>query len=315
MNSIPFKHLMAVLLYVLLATSSYGQQIEMPAPLTQRDLKTVLTRLQSQTEKLDRQSPQRCELNYQAIFGKDKSDVRMALFYGYTDTNHTVADSGLAMAMTQQLQKPCLSSRLEACGFTVERSFPGSVALIRKIMVDNSEKTIHLTVASSSATWNDYYNRDLSKGFWQQKDQTLRTEKNFHEALINSQVVFYSGHARMGGGPGFSPPTLLTGSLETKRRDSFKHLLADLRSSQSQLQFLGYFACESEKYYSQELIGAAPHLGLIVTEQELDSFDSEQSTLGALNSILARKCEPEFSDALIPAEHPEKDITKVQNFF
>ena len=315
MNTIPFKSLLAVLLYVLLASTSYGQETETPAPLTQQDLKTVLTRLQSQAEKLDRQSPQRCESNYQSIFGKESLDVRMALFYGYTDTNHTVADSGLAMAMTQHLQKPCLTSRVEACGFSIESSVPGSVVLVRKLRVDNSVKTIHLTVASSSATWNDFYNRDLNTGFWQQKDQTLRTEKNFHEALINSQVVFYSGHARLGGGPGFSPPTLLTGSLETKRRDSFKHLLADLRSRESQLQFLGYFACESEKYYSQELISSAPHLGLIVTEQELDSFDSEQSTLGALNSILSRKCEPEFSDALIPAEHPEKDITKVQNFF
>ena len=239
----------------------------------------------------------------------------MALFYGYIDANHTVTDSAFAMAMTQQLQKPCLSDRMEACGFGVENSSPGTVILMRKLNVQNSYKTVHLTIASSSVTLNDFYNRDLDKGYWEQKAQTDRTEKNFHQALKNSQVVFYSGHARLGGGPGFSPPTLLTGTLEAKRRESFHQLLADLRSTQSQLQFLGYFACESEKYYSQELMRAASHLGLIVTEQELDSFDSEQSTLGALNSILARKCEPEFSDALIPAEHPEKNITKVQNFF
>lgn len=247
--------------------------------------------------------------------GTSEDAVRMALFYDYTDAKHTVADSGLALAMTQQLQKLYLSANVQTCGFKIEKSEPDTVTLVRSLKIKNELKKIHLTVASTSLTRNDFYNRDLQKGYWDQKLQTERSKMNFHAALKDSEVVFYSGHARRGGGPGFSPTTLLTGTLETKKRESFRKMPADLRSSQSQLKFLGYFACESQKYYSKEILSAAPHLGLIVTEKEINSFDSEQSTLAALNSLLGRKCENEFADSLTLANHPEENVTKLQNFF
>lgn len=301
-----------ILTLLFLTSGSFTWAVQ---PLSKNDLAPFEKNLLAQTRLLESQSPQTCEASYRHIFAPDLAEVHISMVYGYLDSQDVAMDGAFSRTMIDHLQLPCQTPQVQACGFRLARTSGPTTELRKQIKIGQAERTIVLTVLSPSLTWDDRYNQGLQQGYWDQKKQSEAVQKEFLRALKESQVVLYDGHARRGAGPGFFPTDPIREYLSKIRRQSFHQVLDAVSDSRSQLKFLGLLACETEKYYEDEILSAAPHLGLIVTKANINADRSEQSLLGALNSLLARKCQPEFARSLIPEIEPKDQSIVVKNFF
>lgn len=304
---------MSVFLF-LFVIKAQGQSVGFTS-VDPMSLAPLVDNLQAQADRLTTTKSQTCESAYDKIFTQDRRDVRFDLYYGYLDSKNQVTDGAFALAMSNQLQKKCPDSRLQACGFQINKWLENGLELKRKIIIRQQIKYIFIRILSSSLSSDDSYNQDISRGYWDQKNKSLKIESDFYQSLNESQVVFYDGHARMGTGPGFRPTRLELEVLARIRKKSFETLLGAVSKSESSLRLFGYFACETDKYYSNDLLRYSPQLALIVTEKQVGFYDSEQAVFGAVNAVLSRQCEAQLNQSMVPASHPENNFNIIKNLF
>ena len=230
-------------------------------------------------------------------------DLRISIYYGYWNTEKLVLDGGQAAAMAAALQAPC-PPNLEACGFKIQLAAPFRTILSKRV----GSRKITLTVAHTSISSNGADNQDLNKTGGAQDQQSATIEKQFNHSLIHDDVVFYSGHARYGGGLGFRKDSFVGDAMNVAFRAPIRPMANALRARPTRLKVLGLFTCESDRHYRYIIEDTNPHTNMIITHGDILSVEGDQTMLGAVNSILMNKCDADFRESLVSTVVPQSKI-------
>jgi hypothetical protein len=252
-----------------------------------------------------------CERFYSQIYQRPVIDVTIA--FGYADPAVLPSKIGpmdhyYELALGEHLKEPCPKSdeksRYLACGFTQVTDSP--VTYAKQFQISSGEtKEVRIRLASGS------------------KDRAA-AEELFLDGVSKSDIVFYLGHARDGGGPDFTPAKRLRNAhinyaWYRANRPGFKKLLAALDSAATSSrrpapQLLGLFACTSERKFLKDLKIHAPETGFILSN-DVSSFDDDFNALiGSLDAILGEKCRSAFSKSINPKLNSSGSRFLLENF-
>jgi hypothetical protein len=238
-----------------------------------------------------------CRRTYTAFYSSPKIDVKVV--FGYKDARPArfVADRYERAIFVQRLTQKCRDSSL-ACGFS--RAPADADLFLRKITgPDGKEREVWLRVIQSSTGPDDEENRRDPFQKWRTRYANLA----FFQSLSSSDVVFYNGHSRGGGGPDFEPPRLEKGgevefAWYREHEPGFAPVVATFEAAPSRLKLLGFFSCASTKHFLDRMRSVKPDLGMITSPKLIYFSDAMESSLEALSAILSMRCEGAFRHTL-----------------
>lgn len=262
--------------------------------------------LDGQLAKLGRQKAANCPQDYAKIYSE--KDLRISMFYGYENFDNITVDFNDSRAMAHVLQRPCKNG-LEVCGFHRIKSGKNMIRLQRAI----EGKDVTISIISSSLTDDNYLNMDANGLYFDQKARSREVREQFYKSLRTEDIVIYSGHSRLGGGPGFEAVTELEIGIGSLFRWQLKPVLKVLSERPTRLKVLGMMSCDSNKYYREGFEKANPRLSLILSHDEIETGEGEQITVGILNSILAKKCAKDVAASMVSVEVPAHKVMEFKN--
>jgi hypothetical protein len=256
---------------------------------------------QMQAERLERQSRATCPKDYAGIYaGKE---VNISVFHGYSEQKEEKAytaketiDGDLSQALKSILTGPCKGA-MAACGFRTtlrEKNF----ARLEKTI---GGKRVILKVQSTSVSKDHLRNSAQDGLYWEQQAMSKKVLQRFHQALRNDDVVFYSGHARGGGGALFEIQFPAQIAINYIFRAPVQPMLQAARAPESRLKLLGIFACKSTQNYTGLFNRANPGLRILSSDVDILMPVAEQALLGALHAVLGRKCAAQAAQSIMPA--------------
>jgi hypothetical protein len=263
----------------------------------------AIQNLQRQVEKLARLDGSSCRQDFSALDSEDA--LRISLFHAYDDHEGKVYDRLNSSALLHVLTSPC-RGRLSACDFSVVSRSTAQTSLTRTVRGRKVE--IHLFTTSLP--------EDLKKGMnpisgaLRQDELSRSVKERFYRELVASDIVFYMGHSRLGGGMGFDHQSGATTLVNSILRLPMAPVLDALRQRPTRLRVLGMFSCNSEGYFRDSVRQANPSLSLILTSGELRYGPGEQTSFGALEAVLSRYCGHAFHESMIAAGDPEPSMTR-----
>ena len=211
--------------------------------------------------------------------------LRISMFYGYDNYEGRVHDRVNARSMSHVLTKTC-RGKLSACGFSVVASSQSAIRLMRTL--DGREVEINLF--TSSLTGRSVKGR-------------------FYRELVESDIVFYMGHSRLGGGLEFNAQPGVTTLFNSVFRVPMLPVLEALRQRPTKLKMIGMFSCDSNKYFRRDFQDANPSLWLVLTTGDIYARPAEQASLGALDAVLSKKCARAFDESMMSAHEPNPGMT------
>lgn len=235
-----------------------------------------------------------CESMRKALYSKPT--VRVKVVFGYKDARPAryVGDRHERVAFIEEITAPCASGQ-RACGFA--RSEIDADLFKKTVVVDGRPRNINLWVVNSSVGSDDEENRDDPFQAWKSRQAKL----SFEAALQDSDVVFYNGHSRFGGGPDFTSPALqkdgaVDPAVYKKKRKGIKNMLASLEETYrpkdkpfSKLKVLGLYSCSSSQLFNRD-IRRVSDAGVISSHQLMYYTDALDQSLADLDSLLASRC-------------------------
>src|SRR5262249_50099817 len=211
-----------------------------------------------------------------------------------------------AGAMLYVLTSSC-RDRLSACGFTqVSRS--GPAVRLGKVI---GNRRVDVTLFTSSLPDEATRTSRLLSAYLEQESLSRSVKAQFYRELVESDVVFYMGHSRLGGSIGFYNETGATTALNAVLRLPMVPVLEALRQRPTDLKIMGMFSCDSNGYFRQAFHAANPALSLILTTGDMDFAPAEQASLGALESVLSKKCGRAFADSMVSVTDPDPAMTRL----
>ena len=291
-------HLAASLLTLL----SFSVVFAAPEVSEGPSLPEAIEVLRNQVDKLNAQNPRSCPADYKRLL-PSTGPLRVSIFYGYENFGDRTFDLVHSQAMARVLQEPCQGPAV-ICGFKRSLKTATQTQLTKTI----NGQTVTLNLYASSLTSFDHQNMNANDKYWAQRERSQAIKAHFYNEIKVSDVVFYGGHSRLGGGPSFEGQTMAQIGFNYLFKLPLRPVLEAVQVRPTKLKVLGLFSCSSNKYYRSEFERANPGLSLIVSHDEIESGEAEQMTIGALNSLLARKCAPELKDSLVSDQVPEHDV-------
>ncbi|MGE4131050.1 MAG: hypothetical protein AB7F86_05395 [Bdellovibrionales bacterium] len=240
-----------------------------------------------------------CRKAYSALT-KDGA-LTILVTFGYKDSRplRFVGDRYERAVFVDRLLRPCTPFEV-VCGFEQESGNPEFFSK-KLIWYDHRERVVQVQVLASSVGPDDEWNRSSRIQKWH-SERTLRL---FRRAMVKSDVVFYDGHSRTGGGPDFFPPLLRKNNQVDyghyqKEKPGVQFLLADLERAKGSRQprLLGLFSCDSSVHFQKTLLKAKPKMGLIASEALLHQSDAMDNMVSALSALLKGECSEKFNERL-----------------
>ena len=263
------------------------------------DYRNSVKLLKAQIVKLEKLDTQSCDAIYKGIIDdRAGGQVRVGIHFGYEDHDSFTFDAANARALADVLKLKCTSTNIEVCGF--EEVARGE--RVRRLSKKVRGQEIVIEVHWSSITNDDSLNKIELYG--QQERASELARQRFLRALRTDDIVFYAGHSRVGGGPGFYSQNFLQLALNAVFKLPLQPMLETLQQKPSRLKLLGLISCDSNRFYRAPVEQVAPRLNLLVTRADISAGAAEQSQLGALNSILTRKCPRAFQRSTIALDEP-----------
>lgn len=219
-----------------------------------------------------------------------RGDFRdIAIFFGYGNFENKTFDEHQAKAFARILKKPCAPG-IAACGFTEVGRGVYTVFL--------AKNGVNVRISWTSINRNMPMHLDPNGQYWDQEKRSSQVRADFYRELSKADAVFFLGHSRGGGGLGFNVANAFTNALNYVFRVPVIPMKQALAQRPSRLKMLGLFGCDSDRYYRAEVESVVPRVSLLVGDGDLDFNDGPQAMLGALDSLLARKCEAPFQATL-----------------
>jgi hypothetical protein len=182
--------------------------------------------------------------------------------------------------------------KLSACGFSIVSSSQPAVRLMRTL----DGRKVEINLFTSSLT--DGAQEDMNP-----------VNGRFYRELGESDIVFYMGHSRLGGGMDFNAQTGVMTLFNAIFRFPMLPVLEALRQRPTKLKMVGMFSCDSDKYFRRDFHGANPSLALILTAGDIHARPAEQASLGALDAVLSKKCARAFHESMMSVNVPNPRMT------
>jgi hypothetical protein len=253
-----------------------------------------------------------CLQRYDRLYNDSVFNITLGLGYYDGRPGDNVYDIDLDNEISSMLRTPCKANET-VCGFK-----PGQIDvsdLVSRVFVktvlgpDKKPRVIRIKIFHASDDADDDENR---KSFL----QTMRSnqvEADFKDALRSSDVVFYMGHSRDGGGPDFDPPRLLPNNhvdynYYHHHKADFAELLKDIGSASTPPKLLSLLSCYSNMHFASAIRRASPTTGLLVSLNEINDQQMFEGLLTVINGIQKFKCEPQLASDL---EAANMDKTKI----
>ena len=265
-------------------------------------LEDAVANLELQARKLAERDGASCPQDFPAL--DTGRPLRISLFYGYDDHDGVVRDRVHARAMLHVLTAPC-RARLSACGFSLISRSSSEATLARTL----AGRSVELTLYTTSLPEDLRASAGLVAAHREQERLSRAVKERFYRELVESDVVFYMGHSRLGGGMGFDDQSGVTTLVNSALRLPMAPVLDALARRPTNLRMLGLFSCESERYFRRALEAANPSLALILTTGDIHFSAGEQASLGALEAVLSRYCGYAFADSMVAVSEPDPDMT------
>ena len=254
-----------------------------------------------------------CLRRYDRFYSGNTLEITMALGYYDNRPFNGVQDGPQQMELERMLMTGCGPNQY-ACGF---RKVPAPANAFSNSFIkvikgpDNRPREIHIKIFHASETINDDVNR-LSDA---QVIRSRLAEDAFKSALRNSDIIFYMGHSRDGGGPDFDPPRLLGNNHVDypwyhQNRGDFRELLAEIDAASRPPKLLGLLSCLSNMHFAAAIRRTSPTTGLMVSLNEIGDGQMFEGIMTFLNGIQRFKCEAQLSSDL---DAVNIDKTKVHN--
>ena len=173
---------------------------------------------------------------------KPAEPLRVSMFYGYDDHDGKVHDRAHAQSMAHVLTSQCRGG-LSTCGFALVSRSSSTVRLMRTIAGRKVEVSpLH------ELTGGGRNGRHEASSASEELDGLGRSVKDhFLRELVESDIVFYMGHSRLGGSIGFDQQTGVTTVVNAVFRRPMLPVLEALRQRPTRLRILGMFSCELEQ--------------------------------------------------------------------
>lgn len=255
----------------------------------------------NKTSKLDQRN---CSDAYKKIYQNDT--LKISMFNGYENMESETTDRMHRRAMIKVLTSRCASGNA-ACEFKLNKEV-NNFAQLEK-MIDG--KKVVIDMYSTSVTESNVRNMDFNDpAYYQQEAQSQAVKNQFYNDLVKSDVVFYMGHSRVGAGLGFDSQNWVQTGINYVFRFPLKPILNSLATRPSRLKVFGLFSCSSENYYRAEIERVNPNISLILSTDEIEFDEAPQAEIGALDSLLAKRCAKEFHQSLVTTTAPKHDVMK-----
>lgn len=271
---------------------------------TEQDFSTSLENLNVQLGKLSEQGPAKCEAENKKYF--DGDTLKISIFHGYANFENMTLDGMYADTLVRTLRQPC-GPNIQACNFKVTAKKQNAVRLQKTI--DGTKVVIN--VLWTSLTGDNNINSDPNGAYWKQEALSRKVKAQFYTELSQSDVVIYSGHARVGGGMGFDVSTLATLGFNYLFKADVQPILRAMEQRPSKLKLFAVLACDSDKYYRDALMKANPKASLVLTKKEFTVDEVEQSLIGVVNSVLSKRCHQDFKEAMRAEVEAGDNITYI----
>ena len=262
----------------------------------------AIANLESQAAKLAARPGASCPQDFAALAGG--RTLRISLFYGYDDHEGRVYDRVHARAMAHVLTGEC-RGRLAACGFALTSRSGSTVTLAKAI----EGRRVEVVLFMSSLADDVEGDAGLLSAYLEQNRVSGLVKERFYRELVDSDVVFYMGHSRLGGSIGFDNQTGVTTVVNAALRFPMEPVLAALRRRPTNLDVIGMFSCNSNKYFRQAFQDANPALSVIATTGDIGYLSAEQTSLGALEAVLSKSCGHAFRESMISVTKPDPAMT------
>lgn len=262
---------------------------------------------------------ERCQRTWDDFYSKPEIDIRIVFGYFDASFERTVDDVISRQSLIDRLTQPC-NSNVAICGFS--RVEEDADVLKKEVRGPRGTKhTVKLKIVASAYSSSDRLNRVFGK---EQEDKSAQAKRTFLTGIEEADALFYIGHARDGGGPDFSPARLKNGAIDYSyyrtNKPGLEELTAKLATAKKTPKILGLLACNSERWHDR-LKRMAPRSGLLLSESDDIAHEvSVVQTMGALDSILWKRCEASFNEALNPVpggKYAGSEVKRViiRNFF
>jgi hypothetical protein len=297
----------AAFLFVLAAATcllllSSCSRAEKPAGDDRALAAESIENLEMQADKLAAGTGGSCPQEFSAL--ETGRPLRISMFYGYDNYEERVHDRVNARSMSHVLTEKC-RGKLSACGFSILASSQSALRLTRTL--DGRQVEINLFTSSLPDDAREKTDPDVRS---REQDKLSRAVKDrFYRELVESDVVFYMGHSRLGCGMEFNAQSGVTTLFNAVFRSPMLPVLKALRQRPTKLKMIGMFSCDSNKYFRDDFNGANPSLALVLTTADIYARPAEQASLGALDAVLAKKCARAFDESMMSAYEPNPGMT------
>lgn len=229
----------------------------------------------------------------------DQPSVRIDVFFGYKDARPSrfVGDRLESLVLLSALRRECKNSKRLACGYRQNVNDPF------ELLKEQDGHTWRIKIHRSSLSLDDQFNREQAE----QSRLSAKVTQAFQESLENSDVVFYNGHSRDGGGPDFEPPRL----------DSSGHVLYSYYRNQQpglkliesvrplkDTQLLGLFSCASTGHFLARMKSQHKQRDFITSSALLYYADASQNLYESIEMLMRGGCANSWAKALRTADRP-----------
>ena len=239
-----------------------------------------------------------------------KPEINFSVTLGYSDNLFQVHDHARKTLWIDRLLRPCPKDEngneaVGTCGFKRTIANPD---LFKKVVrgPDGTEHTVNLSLKDSANTPDDRANRAPRTNAGEPTAQEVKTreaEDNFFNGMKTADVVIYAGHARKGAGPSFGPvkkngPFIDYASL-LKDSTNQKRMISSLRGDSTPPKFVGLFACDSGKYFAEDVRAATGSRSGVMSSTGLTFAEvAFAQAYAAVDSLLAMRCDDEFTGSV-----------------
>ncbi len=234
-----------------------------------------------------------CSQFYHDLYSHDAIKIRMV--FGYKDARPArfVGDRHERLAFINSLTAPCKTG--QACGFV--RSPENADLFAKDLQVELGRKVrVMVWVVNSSVGSDDEENRHDPLQLW----RSHYAQAAFESGLSDTDILFYDGHSRFGGGPDFAPPHLNSkGEVDpayyTNVRPGVQRLNEKLQAmnkkgaKKSKLKLLGLYSCSSSQHFTQD-VRRYSNVKMISSSNLVYFSDALDESLKKISQVMERKC-------------------------
>lgn len=228
-----------------------------------------------------------CQNEYLDLFSKD--EMTMTVVFGYDDNGAKTSDQLSHANFVKRLTAKCSTWDQKMCGFKIQSTAP-HILTRKSFGPDGKPKVIKVITDASSVSPDDTANRKNPL----QAEQTKKLKDLFVNGIQNSDVVFYQGHSRDGGGPSFAPPKLnASGHVDYdwyhKNKNDKKLMVNALAKNPGKSRIIGLVSCSSIRWFSKSIGATAPATGIVGTNEAFWTSDFKES-LPLMENIFSYQC-------------------------